>query len=103
MAIDLDVKRATRVVDRFANSVPSIGRQMHLLLLAERALVEASKWSSFERPDGELHFDGSAGPLSDGLAFLIGALKAEEAQADSTYSRSNAADRFKAASKLAAK
>lgn len=90
-------ERAQAIAEEFAANAAPDTAQFELLVLAERALTESAKWSSYMRPNGQRHFDNVSGPLSDGLAFLVGAIRAEAAGNPMLENRLWAAQRLFAA------
>ena len=87
-------KQAERTVQRVVRDAQPERAQLDLLILAERAMVEASVRASYRKPDGSLHFDNLPGPLCDGLAFVIGALTREAGGFDASEQRLLAATKL---------
>ncbi len=85
-----DHDEATAIVEQFEDSLPSIGKQLSLYVLAERALTKAAGWNAYAKPDGAFVFDGVAHPLSEALVNLVMALRREAAGLDGNPLRKEA-------------
>ena len=82
---------------RMAARAASDTAQLEMFFLAERALTESTKWPSYVGPDGKRHFENVSGPLADGLASLIGVIRAESTGRKAHENRLQTAQQFFAA------
>lgn len=94
---DINWTRAQIAAESTVKDAKPDTAQLALFVLAERALTESAKWPSFMAPDGSRHFENAAGPLADGMAFLIGALRVEASGQSAHEARLMAAQRLFAA------